>query len=102
MRNALVILTTLALLSGCYTTKIVAADATPARGDVHMSWQHTFFWGAVSPGSVNLSNYCGDRGVARVRTQVGGIGLLAYWFTAGIWTPVQVRVVCAEGEQPKG
>ncbi len=99
MHRLMILAMALVLSAGCYTTKIVAADETPARGDVHTEWQHTFFWGLVSPGSVNLSDFCGDRPVARIKSQVGGVGLLAYWFTGGIWTPVQVRVVCAQPKQ---
>lgn len=98
-RSLLALLAALTLSTGCYTTKLVVADADPDRANTHSTWQHTFFWGLVSPGSVNLSSYCGQNGIARARSQVGGIGLIAYWLTAGVWTPIQVRITCAEGPQ---
>lgn len=99
MRRSALLLVLAAALSGCYTTKLYVGDAKPARGDVHKTWQNTFLWGMISPGEVNLSHMCGNAGVARVRTQIAGWGLLANWLTAGIWVPVQVRVVCAQADE---
>jgi len=35
------------------------------------------------------------RGVKKVKSQVGDWGLAANWLTAGIWTPVTVKITCA-------
>ena len=96
MKRIAMILLAVAALSGCYTTKIENAGVQPSR-ETHVSWQHTFFWGLISPGKVNVAGYCGNAGIAEIKTQVGGIGLLGYWLTAGVWTPMTVKVTCAKG-----
>ena len=95
MKRILVVLAATAALSGCYTTKIENAGVAP-RGEVHRTMQHTFFWGLISPGSVNVAGYCGDAGIAEIKSQVGGIGLLGYWITGGIWIPMTVKVTCGK------
>jgi len=83
-------------LAGCYTTKYYSSDTSSMRqGDVHRVYVNSFFWGLVSLGQVNLDGYCGPAGVHRVRSHVGGLGLLGHWITGGIWTPMQVKIVCA-------
>ena len=82
-------------VSGCYTTKLYYSEAPTASGPTYHRLQHTFLWGAVSPGRVDLSKFCGDSGIKRVKSQVGGWGLLANWVTAGIWIPVTVQITCA-------
>ncbi len=94
--RVLLCLSCLALLSGCYTTKFYFADNDGSTGETHRELQHTFFWGFLSPGRVNLDRHCGSAGVKRVKSQVGGWGLLANWLTAGIWVPVTVKVTWAE------
>ena len=96
MTRSLCLLALALSLSGCYTTKVVNAGLQPARGETHHAWQQTFLWGMISPGSVNVAGYCGDKGVAEVKTQVGGIGLIANWFTAGLWVPMSVKVTCGQ------
>lgn len=80
--------------SGCYTTRMVY-PSSDRGGGAHNFWSHSLFWGIVPLGKVNLEGYCGDAGVYSIKTQIGGVGLLANWLTAGIWTPMHVRVVCA-------
>ena len=94
MRRTALLFVALFALSGCYTTKYVYGKESRGN-ETYSAWQHTFFWGLISPGEVNLSNYCGDAGIYKLKSQVGGIALLANWLTAGIWIPVHVRVVCA-------
>lgn len=96
MYKKLIIICLMMTLSGCYTTKLYFADTTGPAGDSHKTIQHTFFWGLISPGSVNLDAKCGAAGVKKVRGQVGGWGLLANWFTGGIWIPVTIKVTCGE------
>jgi hypothetical protein len=90
----------LSMMTGCYTTKVYVAPPSTATGRVENEWQQTFFWGLISAGSVNAANICGDAGVVHIKSEIGGLGLLANWVTAGIWAPVRVRVTC--GTTPKG
>lgn len=95
MKRMFLVLLAVAALSGCYTTKIENAGVQPG-GETFRTWQHTFFWGLISPGSVNVAGHCGTAGIAEIKSQVGGIGLFAYWFTGGIWTPMTVKVTCGK------
>lgn len=85
----------LCALSGCYTTKFYFPDTPGGYGHSHKVMQHTFFWGLVSPGQVNLGRQCGPPGIKRIKSQVGGWGLLANWLTGGLWVPVTVKITCA-------
>lgn len=93
--RAAVIAGCLFALSGCYTTKFYFAENSGGVGDSHKVLQHTFFWGLVSPGKVDLDGHCGTRGVKKVKSQIGGWGLAANWLTGGIWAPVTVKITCA-------
>ncbi len=83
-------------LSGCYTTKFYFADNPGVSGDSTKVIQHTFLWGLISPGRVNVDAQCGAKGPKKIKSQVGGWGLLANWITAGIWIPVTVKITCAD------
>lgn len=97
MRRALSLVLLSALLSsGCYTTKLYYADVEGRDGKTHVNVQHTFFWGLLSPGHVNLAGYCDKNGIKEIKSQVTGWGLLANWFTGGIWIPMRVKVTCAK------
>ena len=101
MRALSVALIALALsgLSGCYTTRMVYAESAGRAGANYETWSHALFWGIVPLGTVNLDGYCGDAGIRRVKTQIGGIGLVANFLTVGIWTPMHVHIVCNAPKQ---
>jgi hypothetical protein len=104
MRNAARLLCFLAL-SGCYTVKLV--DPSYMGREVTKTdhaWAHSLFWGFVPLGTVDLG-VCGEDEVRSVKTQIGGLGLVAYVLTVGIWTPMHVKITCvAPGgfEKPTG
>ena len=83
------------LLAGCYTVRIAdpAAKAQP-RAYSHQAWAHSLFWGLIPLGRVN-SNVCGDGGIRTIKTQIGGLGLIGYALTGGIWTPMHVKITCS-------
>ena len=82
-------------VTGCYTTKMHYGSVLPEESMVHKRFQHTIFWGLISPGSIDLEQVCGDDPVVAVRSQIAGLGLLANWLTVGIYAPVTVTVTCA-------
>lgn len=85
----------LALLSGCYTVKFKGVDAAgDPGGESFHQWTHSLFWGLVPLGRVNIDQ-CGQAGIKRMKSQIGGLGLLGYALTGGIWTPMHVKVTCA-------
>lgn len=82
------------LCSGCYTTKLEFANTGSGNVEVERRMQQTFFWGLVSPGHVDVDRACKGGEVKAVKSQVAGLGLLANWLTAGIWTPMTVKITC--------
>ena len=94
MRSAALLLG-LAMASGCYTVKLIDPAAMDREVTHHdHAWGHSLFWGFIPLGTVDLS-VCGDDEVRSVKTQIGGLGLVAYVLTVGIWTPMHVKITCA-------
>jgi len=96
---------TVLLLTGCYTVKFTNPQtAMDSRGEAYHLWTHSLFWGIIPLGRVNMSQ-CGNAGVRSMKSQIGGLGLLAYALTGGIWAPMHVKITCAgrrasaEGEE---
>jgi hypothetical protein len=96
MRRLAFIAAFVLLGSGCYTTKYAFVENPGEAGETHKEFQQTFFWGLISPGRVNLDAQCGPKGIKKMKSQVGGWGLLANWLTGGIWIPVTIKITCAE------
>lgn len=80
---------------GCYTVKFVSPEAlAQPAGPTFQTWTNSLFWGLVPLGKVSLDG-CGDAGVRKMHSQIGGLGLIAYALTGGIWTPMHVHIQCA-------
>ena len=95
----LILLAALLTLPGCYTVRFASPTlAGVSDGLVLHSWTHTFLWGIVPSGKASIEQ-CGYAGVKEVKTQIGGLGLLASVVTLGVWTPMHVKVTCAEPPQ---
>ena len=83
---------------GCYTVRFVSPTLAGEPNGVTMhGWTHSFLWGLIPSGQASLEQ-CGYAGVKEVKTQVGGLGLVASALTLGIWTPMHVKVTCARLE----
>lgn len=82
--------------SGCYTVhfKGVEAAGQPGGQSFHQ-WTHSLFWGLIPLGKVNVDQ-CGNAGIKRMKSQVGGLGLIGYALTGGIWTPMHVKITCGQ------
>jgi hypothetical protein len=86
----------LLLLQGCYTVRFISPELhSIPDGAVLHTWTHTFFWGFLPSGKASIDQ-CGYAGVKEMKSQVGGLGLLASALTLGVWTPMHVKIVCAE------
>lgn len=91
------VLTASTLMTGCYTVKTHHVSNAGARvSDTHRVISNSFLWGLISPGSTNVENYCPPGLLKDVRSQMGGWTFLANFFTFSIWSPMQVRIRCAE------
>lgn len=83
----------LSFTTACYTTRVQVSD-TQGRLETHRRLNHTFFWGIVSLGSVDAARICEGGEIKEVKSQLAGLAMLGNWLTAGIWTPMTVRVTC--------
>lgn len=83
-------------LSGCYHA-VVDTGLTPS-GEIHeRPWAHSFIGGLVPPDRTSGADVC-PIGVARVETQLSFLNGLVSGLTWGIYTPMTIRVACAQGE----
>src|SRR5690606_1891844 len=96
MKHAAMCLVLAAALSaaGCYHTTVVTGR--PASATVVDKPWHPFLVHGLVPigGDVDVSQECPD-GVARVETEMTFLNGLVGGLTAGIFTPVHVKVTCA-------
>jgi hypothetical protein len=83
------------LLSGCYHATI-ETGLTPSTVTLEQRWANSWIYGLVPPKTVNTSARC-TTGVGRVETQLSFLNQLVGLLTFGIYTPMDVRVTCAQG-----
>jgi hypothetical protein len=83
------------LLSGCYHAT-VETGLTPSTVTLEQRWAKSWIYGLVPPETINTSARC-TNGVARVETQLSFLNQLVGFLTLGIFTPMDVRVTCAQG-----
>lgn len=96
LSRSLLVLALGAALSGCYAVKYSSSSNASARASVtERVYVHGLFWGIWSLGEVDIDKHCGAGGVKKIRSQIGGLGLIAYAITGGIWTPMSVKLTCA-------
>lgn len=60
----------------------------------HKTYANSLFWGLITLNEVNLEGYCPDTGIARIKSQITGLGLILNWCTGGIYTPITVTITC--------
>ncbi len=94
LRTAL-LATILATVTGCYHATI-NTDLTPSSQVIDMPWASSFVYGIVPPKTVEAAEEC-TNGVARVETEISFLNGLVGALTLGIYTPIHIRVTCAEG-----
>lgn len=78
--------------TGCYHA-IVDTGLEPSGVEYHEGWESSWFGGLV-PARVEATNIC-EGAWARVETQQSFLNGLVSFFTLGIYSPHEVRVVCA-------
>jgi hypothetical protein len=83
------------LLAGCYHAT-VETGRTPSTVTVEDQWADSWVYGLVPPSTINVAQGC-PSGVARVETQLSFLNQLVGILTLGIYTPMWVRVTCAQG-----
>jgi len=85
----------LVLLCGCYHAT-VETGATPSSVVIDQSFAASWIYGLVPPKLVSTTSKC-PSGVSKVETQHTFVNQLVGLLTLGIYTPMQIRVTCANG-----
>ena len=85
-------------ISACYHATVDTGLA-PSTQTVEKGWAAGWIYGLVPPSTVETAAKC-PNGVAKVSTQLSFPNQLVSFFTAGIYTPMEIIVTCAE--VPKG
>lgn len=82
-------------LTGCYHAT-VDTGLRPSGEVIEKNWAHGFLYGLVPPSEVDVAAGC-TNGVAQVDTQLSFLNQLASILSAGIYTPMEITVLCAVG-----
>jgi Bor protein len=85
----------LIVLGACYHAT-VETGATPSTVIIDKSFASSWIYGLVPPSTVSTTSKC-PNGVAKVETQHTFLNQLVGFLTAGIYTPMQIKVTCATG-----
>jgi len=94
MRAFILAVTVLLAVSGCYTATI-DTGRKPSTVVMQKNWAHGWIYGLVPPSTVETASKCTD-GVAKVMTQLSFANQLVGILTVGIYTPMTIKVTCAE------
>lgn len=78
----------------CYHAT-VDTGLTPSTVVVEKSWASGWIYGLVSPGTVETVSKC-PNGAAKVETQLSFLNMLVGGLTVGIYTPMSIKVTCAQ------
>jgi len=79
--------------AGCYHATI-DTGLTPSPQTVEKPWASSFIDGLVPPSTVETQAKC-PHGVSKVDTQLSFLNMLVGAITFGIFTPMDIKVVCA-------
>jgi hypothetical protein len=92
-RRALVPVT-VTLLTACWHAT-VETGLTPSTVVIDRSWASSWIYGLVPPKAVETASRCPD-GVAKVETELTFLNQVVHILTLGIYTPMRIRVTCAQ------
>jgi hypothetical protein len=93
--RSLAFLASLTVLVGCYHATI-DTGAKPSTTVIENHWASGWIFGLVPPKTVETAAKC-PNGVAKVETQLSFVNQLVSLLTLSIYTPMDIRVTCAEG-----
>ena len=84
----------LLFLTGCFKVSVDGLSPTGGPGTDHKVMAHSVLWGLITINEIDARRRCGDQGVWAVDSRMNGITLLANWVTAGLYSPMRVRITC--------
>ena len=79
---------------GCYHAT-VQTGLTPSSQTVEKSFASGWLFGLVPPSAVQTASRC-PNGAAKIETQLSFVNQLVAWLTGYIYTPMSIKVTCAE------
>lgn len=79
---------------GCYHAT-VETGLTPSNEVVEKSFAAGWIFGLVPPSTVHTASQC-THGAAKIETQLSFVNQLVAFLTADIFTPMSIKVTCAE------
>jgi hypothetical protein len=82
------------LVAACYHAT-VETGLTPSTQVLEQSFASSWIYGLVPPKTVSTTSRC-PGGVAKVETQHSFVNQLVGFLTLGIYTPMHIRVTCAQ------
>lgn len=82
------------LLTGCYHATIETGLRPSTGPAIEEKWAHSWLGGLVPPDEMEVGDDC-PFGVARVETELSFLNQVAAALTAGIYTPMTLRAICA-------
>ena len=85
---------TLVAATGCYHASIETGVA-PSAQVIDKQWAHGWIFGLVPPSTTETQQKC-PKGVAKVETQLSFPNQLVNFLTGGIYTPMSIKVTCAQ------
>ena len=78
----------------CYHAT-VDTGLSPSNQTVEKSFAAAWIGGLVPPSTVETASKC-QHGAAKIETQLSFVNMLVGWLTLGIYTPMSIKVTCAE------
>jgi hypothetical protein len=97
MKRFLLVLALAVFLPACYHATVITG-ARPGPEKIENRWASGWIYGLVPPATVEAMGRC-PQGVAQVDTQLSFLNQLVSGLTLGIYTPMQISVTCAEGDE---
>jgi hypothetical protein len=91
----LAVLGAVVALAGCYHA-VVETGLTPSPTVIDRPWASGWVYGLVPPKPLSTMAQC-PNGPAKVETQLSFLNMLVGSLTLGIYTPMSIRVTCAQG-----
>jgi hypothetical protein len=95
MSRILIGISLIILLSGCYHARITISDSRPSVVVLDDPWADAWVYGLVPPDEIDATDKC-ESGVATVETRLSFLNQLVGGLTLGIYTPMHVRITCAD------
>jgi hypothetical protein len=80
--------------TGCYHA-VIETGQPASMQTIHQTFAPSWIYGLVPPNVVKTMGEC-PNGVAKVETQLSFLNQLVGFITFGIFTPMEIKVTCAE------